>query len=154
MFNSKKEFALALLNGRKFRDPGGFFIYFDNESLGNPFRVKINGKNQGLDGIWGSASEVKEVYSEETKREKEKIMIKVTGYEQENQGSIDIKEISTTTPIFVKKGEKLIGVLTKETAGWIIRTSNGGGVSGYFLSREKTLSSASEIGPYSFFILN
>jgi len=84
----------------------------------------------------------------------EKIMIKVMGYEQENQGSIDIKEISTTTPIFVKKGEKLIGVLTKETAGWIIRTSNGGGVSGYFLSREKTLSSASEIGPYSFFILN
>lgn len=56
MFKSKKEFALALLEGRKFKTPNGVLIEYDEEDT-PPFRSG----NAHLSGMWKCYRTVTEV---------------------------------------------------------------------------------------------
>jgi hypothetical protein len=65
LFNSKKEFALAMMDGRVFepKDRGGVRIYYDEKSSDNPFRIRYPGmaNHAPLSGSWDEYANVEEV---------------------------------------------------------------------------------------------
>jgi len=64
MFKSKKELALALIEGRKFRLPNGAIIYFDEHAFGgSPFRYREPHSNEAfaIMSSWDRYNEVEEI---------------------------------------------------------------------------------------------
>lgn len=60
-----------------------------------------------------------------------------------------LNDVDEYTPIFAKKEGKLIGMLVKEKAGWILRVGGSSGATGCYDTREEVIESCLEYG-YTF----
>ena len=60
--------------------------------------------------------------------------------------------VSETTPIFVKEGGRLIGMLVLEASGWIVRMGGGTGGYGFFGERAGCVKMGSEEFGYTFHV--
>jgi hypothetical protein len=63
MFNSKKEFALALMSGRRFSTPRGNICYYDGSIHDNPFVVAADyAASYPMKGVWDEFANVTEIF--------------------------------------------------------------------------------------------
>jgi hypothetical protein len=59
MFNSKKEFAEALLQGRRFSTPKGNICYYNKNTDNSPFKVS---ELIDMKGVWDEFANVTEIF--------------------------------------------------------------------------------------------
>jgi hypothetical protein len=62
MFNSKQEFALALMSGRRFSTPRGNICYYDGSIHDNPFLVVSDLSQIRMKGVWDEFANVTEIF--------------------------------------------------------------------------------------------
>lgn len=65
---------------------------------------------------------------------------------------IPLSDVHVGTPIFVKKNEKLVGMVVKESCGWIIRFGGMTSATGYWDNRNDMLRDAYQNCDYTFFV--
>ena len=63
---------------------------------------------------------------------------------QKEQSVVYLDDLSTETPIFVKEGGKLVGMIIKEDYGWIIRIGGSGGAYGYSSTQKECMTLGNE----------
>ena len=66
--------------------------------------------------------------------------------------SVFLNDIAESTPIFVKKDEKLIGMVVHEPPGWIVRIGGTGDANGYFEYRRELMEACVADFKYEFFV--
>lgn len=68
--------------------------------------------------------------------------------------SVYLNDIAESTPIFVKKDEKLIGMMVHEPSGWIVRVGGTGDANGHFECRRELMETCITDFKYEFFVEN
>jgi len=68
---------------------------------------------------------------------------------EENKNTIDLWRVDTSRPIFAKKGGKLVGMLLRESDGWVVRYGDGRGVTGHYSTKKECLASTTDFS-YTF----
>jgi len=82
---------------------------------------------------------------------KEEIAMKKIIFDEKETETIPFSEVNEDLPIFAKKAGKLRGMIVKEDRGWILRTGESSGATGYHDTLRECLESAFPYD-YEFFV--
>jgi hypothetical protein len=77
-------------------------------------------------------------------------MIKIV-FEGLKEVTIHAEDVDPNEPIFAKKNGKLVGMITHEERGWIVRTGGCGGATGYHKTLMECMKSCLPHG-YTFYV--
>lgn len=65
---------------------------------------------------------------------------------------VHLRDVPRKTPIFARKSGKLVGMLVRESNGWIVRIGTEGGACGFFSTKKECIEYGTAYFDYTFHI--